>query len=80
MHYVRCKTCGRYIDPSLAFRKLYCSEECAASFLRCANCGGYFPAGAGYDDKTCSQACAVRYALNRSRGTMQAGREGEEST
>jgi hypothetical protein len=80
MRYVRCKTCGKYLESTLTIGNAFCSEACAAGFVRCTNCGGYFPKGGGYDAETCSQACSIRYAISRNHGVTPTEATSEEKT
>ena len=67
MQFIRCRTCGRYLQAGAAVRLRYCSEECAAQYASCRNCGRYYRSGSGHDALFCSPECAVQYRLQPSR-------------
>ncbi|MDC7126608.1 MAG: hypothetical protein PQJ46_13635 [Spirochaetales bacterium] len=60
--YIRCRTCGKYIEKNLSINGIYCSEACTNTFTRCPNCGKFFPAN---DEKLfngfCSEDCSTLY-------------------
>jgi ribosomal protein L32 len=64
-HFLRCRTCGRYLRADRVVGDRFCSEQCALQYARCPNCGKYFRAGTGYGKGYCSQACSVQYRLER---------------
>lgn len=67
MQFIRCRTCGRYLQATAAVRGRYCSEECAVEYASCRNCGRYFRSGSGHGGLYCSPECAVQYRLQPSR-------------
>jgi hypothetical protein len=71
-HFLRCRTCGRYLRADTALEGRFCSNECAARYACCPNCGKYFRVGTGYGEGFCSQACSVRYRLERSPESRRA--------
>ncbi len=71
-HYLRCRTCGRYLRADTALEGRFCNEQCAARYARCPNCGKYFRVGTGYGEIYCSEACSVRYRLERSPASRRA--------
>lgn len=60
--YIRCRTCGAWVEENQSINKIYCSEECAHTFTRCANCGNFFKnTGKNRDKRFCSLECEAVY-------------------
>jgi hypothetical protein len=68
VQFIRCRTCGRYLQATAAVQERYCSEECAVQYAFCRNCGRYYQAGSGHAGLYCSRECAVQYRLQRFAG------------
>ncbi len=80
MQFIRCRTCGRYLQAASAVAERYCSQECAVQYASCRNCGRYYRAGSGHGDLYCSRECAVRYRLQRHSGARPLTSLPEEHT
>jgi hypothetical protein len=80
VQFIRCRTCGRYLQAASAVAERYCSEECAVEYASCRNCGRYYRAGSGHGGLYCSQECAVRYRLQRQAGARPLTSLPEEHT
>ena len=60
--YIRCRTCGRYVEENQSINNIYCSETCAGTFTRCPNCGRFFPAiNKERHNGFCSTECEAVY-------------------
>jgi len=71
VQFIRCRTCGRYLQAASAVAERYCSQECAVEYASCRNCGRYYRAGSGYGQLYCGRECAVRYRLQRQAGARR---------
>ena len=78
VQFIRCRTCGRYLQAGAAVEERYCSQECAEKYASCRNCGRYFRAGSGHGEWYCSKECAQQYRLQRSEGARPLSGKPEE--
>jgi len=61
-NYIRCRTCGRYVEENQSIQRIYCSEECTHTFTRCPNCGNFFlNTEKNHDSSFCSIECEAVY-------------------
>ncbi|MBI9108254.1 MAG: hypothetical protein JEZ04_16010 [Spirochaetales bacterium] len=61
-NYIRCRTCGKYVEENQSIKKIYCSNECTHTFTRCPNCGNFFLiTEKNRDNKFCSVECEAVY-------------------
>jgi endogenous inhibitor of DNA gyrase (YacG/DUF329 family) len=63
VHYIICRTCGRYVGTSTPPKAGFCSEDCAQKYATCMTCGRHVPQGNVYEEHYCSRECAVQYEL-----------------
>ena len=59
--YVRCRTCGRYVEKAETYNEQFCSPECSTKRRYCMTCGRFFAAGDSDYDEFCSQECYEGY-------------------
>jgi endogenous inhibitor of DNA gyrase (YacG/DUF329 family) len=63
--YIRCRTCGTYVEENQSINKIYCSEQCAHTFTRCPNCGNFFEnTEKNRNSGFCSVECEAVYSEN----------------
>ncbi|MFO7850782.1 MAG: hypothetical protein R6V67_12580 [Spirochaetia bacterium] len=55
--FIRCKTCGRYIEKDKSYNEQFCSADCSRRFAKCKNCGSYFFLANSEYEEFCSKEC-----------------------
>jgi len=68
MRFIRCRSCGKYLNARDAVARAYCSQECMGTYASCVTCGTYFPSGTGFDAEHCSKDCVIKYEIFRKYG------------
>jgi hypothetical protein len=63
IHYIICRTCGRYMGASAPLKAGFCSEDCAQKYVTCITCGRHVPQGEVYMDRYCGRECSIQYEL-----------------
>jgi predicted nucleic acid-binding Zn ribbon protein len=63
LHYIVCRTCGRYITTTQPVKSGFCSEDCAQKYSCCITCGRFVPLDRVYEEHYCSRDCSLQYEL-----------------